>query len=222
MKVSKFCKNCGARIKAGREDRVFCSDKCGAAYHRGGTPDHAHEEKIPGVDHQQKARTNKAKCQYCGEEFIYNDYAERGGERVPRYHSNVCRQAAYRARKAGRNTPYEDMQYQEAQKKAGQTDSQKRAWDNFKKAYDGGAFGGDANQGETRKTSKNTWEDVLGVPYGASWDIIQAAWKRLIGECHPDRNRDRLEWAIQRTQDINQAYQALQKQHGKKTRQTRP
>ena len=53
---------------------------------------------------------------------------------------------------------------------------------------------------------------VLGVRQGAPWPEVRAAWKTQIAEWHPDRNRS--PEALRRAQDINQAFQVLQKSYG--------
>lgn len=73
-----------------RDDKHFCSDACGAKYHRDNGSPHIH------VDLPKQQPRN---CEVCGAGFYTNDYADREGQREPLYCSGACRQKAYRLRK---------------------------------------------------------------------------------------------------------------------------
>jgi len=67
---------------------MFCSDKCGSAYW-----------KLHGTTHTHKdlPHFNCKDCEQCGNQFWYNDYAERGGKRTPKFCSSRCRTRHFRA-----------------------------------------------------------------------------------------------------------------------------
>lgn len=92
------CRHCGKLLADGvRTDKVFCSVKCKAAYHRGkGEKVHTHEALHT---------TQKHTCEVCGGEFAVNPYARRKGEREAKYCSPKCRQKAYRQRHKSSDTP---------------------------------------------------------------------------------------------------------------------
>jgi len=54
---------------------------------------------------------------------------------------------------------------------------------------------------------------VLGVSPSDSKQTIKKAFRKLMGEHHPDRNQDRIEEATIITQNINNAYETLKKKH---------
>jgi len=215
---TKYCKNCGRPLDGGRYDRVFCDDRCGAAYHRAGTPDYAHSDKTPGRDHAQKERTTHGECDWCGADMPYNEYADREGQRVPQYHSNACRQAAYRERKRNRQGVYTD-----AREKAQAERKRSEGKSDWSYTYD---FHADDQvppppPPPPPPKKKLSWEDVLGVSYDASWADVTRAWKELVQKWHPDRNRDQEAVANEKLKDINEAYQALKKRYGKNVKQDR-
>lgn len=88
------CLNCQTELDetdfSNRHDRVFCSAVCKAAYHR--------SDGASG-EHISLPEDISLTCDVCGESFTVNEYANRGGERVPLYCSGKCRQKAYRQRK---------------------------------------------------------------------------------------------------------------------------
>lgn len=89
-KVS-YCKFCGNRFPHTRDDAEFCNPRCKAAWTRN---EGYNRERF----HEEKAEVNTKACEHCGTEFFFNTYAQRGGQRVPQYCSNRCRQAAFRKR----------------------------------------------------------------------------------------------------------------------------
>jgi curved DNA-binding protein CbpA len=50
---------------------------------------------------------------------------------------------------------------------------------------------------------------ILGVSENASNDELAISFKRLAHKYHPDKNRDRIEWATRTMADINLAYNAI-------------
>lgn len=85
------CKQCGASLKGKRGDAEFCNARCTAAWTR---ENGYHRERF----HQEKSETHSKNCEYCGTEFFYNVYAERKGQRVPKFCSNKCRTYDWRAK----------------------------------------------------------------------------------------------------------------------------
>ena len=72
---------------------------------------------------------------------------------------------------------------------------------------------------------QSDWE-ILGVPRGSTKSIIKKAYVKLLREWHPDKvedtsNPQKVEEAHKRTQRINQAYEALTKTDGGKSRKRR-
>lgn len=65
--------------------------------------------------------------------------------------------------------------------------------------------------GSTRTTAPPANPDlVLYLAPGAPWEVVQAAYRALAGLHHPDRGGD-----TAKMQEINEAYEALKKRHGK-------
>lgn len=88
----KFCRHCGKLLADGvRSDKVFCSAKCTAAYHRR-KGDKQYKHQVSNEKHQHT-------CEVCGNIFIVNGYAQRKGEREARFCSVACKQKAYRERR---------------------------------------------------------------------------------------------------------------------------
>src|SRR3990172_2576002 len=52
---------------------------------------------------------------------------------------------------------------------------------------------------------------ILGILRGASRDVIQTRYHRLMQIYHPDRNQDNPEWFNNRTERLNWAYSQLKK-----------
>ena len=88
---TKACKQCGNPFPYTRDDAEFCTPRCTAAFTRS---EGYHRERF----HSEKTEAKSKPCEHCGTEFFYNEYAQRGGQRVPQYCSNRCRQAAFRKR----------------------------------------------------------------------------------------------------------------------------
>jgi len=69
---------------------------------------------------------------------------------------------------------------------------------------------------------QSDWE-ILGVPRGSTKSIIKKAYVKLLREWHPDKvedtsNPQKVKEAHKRTQRINQAYEALTKKEGEKSK----
>jgi hypothetical protein len=82
---------CGEYFVA-RDDQVFCSPRCCAAFARGNGE---WRERF----HEAKVREHPHVCEQCGYHFRVSDYAQRGGQRAPRFCSTRCRVAWHREHK---------------------------------------------------------------------------------------------------------------------------
>lgn len=66
--------------------------------------------------------------------------------------------------------------------------------------------------------AKQTPYSILGVAFGAAWDDIRSAYRKLAMLFHPDRaalNKMSVEMATERFKQINAAYSKLADQYGK-------
>lgn len=221
-KSDPFCKNCGARLYDGRFDKYFCNAKCKAEWHRNRTPDGAHEEKQPGEVHEEKYRKHEKRCEWCDNVFSYNEYGARGGQRVPQYCSNKCRQAAFRARKKGQDTANGRNQGENAreQKKQGY------AWEY---TYDRNEEARKQQQQQQQREDKNqyaawdrmSWWEILEVSNKAGYDAARKAWIELVNKWHPDRHADDAAHASEILKRVNNAHDQAKKYYGKNVRQER-
>lgn len=115
MATFKKCIACGESFEYVRDDAKFCTPRCAAQWAR---DEGAFRERF----HEEKSEVNSAECEWCGDTFFYNDYAERGGTRRPKFCSNKHRQAAYRARKgmfAGKTSHWDDARDNKKQRTTG-------------------------------------------------------------------------------------------------------
>jgi len=216
MSDTRHCKNCYANLKDDvRADAVFCTPRCAAQWARD-------MGEYRTRTHAEKEETSRKPCEHCGAGFWYNEYAQRGGKRVPQYCSNKCRQAAYRARKgaaAGYTGHWDDARNDKT--KGERTERQKQDEQDAK----GYKSKKDTSQGAGQKkdTSRDKTGDkdtsqyahffskdpyiVLGVTYLNSKAEIKKAYMKLIIEWHPDRNK--LPEALRISQCINAAWDKL-------------
>lgn len=206
MATWKKCEQCGIGFEHTRTDARWCTPRCAAQYAR----DHG---EFRDRTHEEKPYAHVKECAHCGIGFAYNDYADKGGKRVPQYCSNKCRQAAYRARKgaaAGYTGHWDDARNDkktEEGKTKARTERQKqddqdaareqkrREEDRYKRTYD-------YNDPRAKHTSRNTppkhtspkgdrWSSkdpyiVLGVTYLLSKAEMKRAYMKLMKEYHPD------------------------------------
>ena len=195
MQIYK-CKQCGRTMGGNRSDASFCSDECKAAWHRDRTSNAQHETKQPGEVHARKWRDAIGYCEHCGSSFAYNDYADRGGQRRPKYCSNNCRQAAFRARKKAEAAAQQEQQQrqeqqrqeQQRQRQQGQRQRKRVEWD------------------RPRASDVRLPHEVLGVPMNCNnWAEIKAAYRGLMKQYHPDVYKG--EDATARAQEINRAFE---------------
>lgn len=158
MNNKRNCLYCGIEFTATRTDHYFCCAAHVAAYYRA----------VPNPDyiHAEKEREHWYYCEECGVPFQVNDYAKRAGQRTPKYHSNACKQKAYRAR--GKAT-------QEQAKRRENTRSNAHGSTNAGSTGKTGSGGSDnAQNGAKGRSSDNTGQQKKGGQY---WDGYKSRWE---------------------------------------------
>lgn len=224
----KKCKNCDVSFEYIRVDAEFCTPRCAAQWAR---DEGAFRERF----HKEKPEVNTAQCEWCHEDFFYNDYANKEGARRPQYCSNKHRQAAYRARKgmfAGKHSHWDDGRDNKKQRTTGGvgggTEREKQDYQDTRRADEQRAKAraeSTRNTGEKKQakdtshnqTNKDTsrasrWNSkdayvVLGVTYLSTRVEIQQAWRALMRQWHPDVCKEAN--ATDVCQKINAAYEKL-------------
>lgn len=195
------CRQCGKHFTRDRSDRHFCSGACVAAYYR----DNPNPEQI----HAEKPHVHNFACEFCGEPFVVNDYANRTGTRRPKYCSNKCKQAAYRARgqatqKQAPRRPRNPGKASNSKSGSKQTSNPSKPpesakngqWDTFKKAWSW-----DSN------FKKMNPRVILDVSTSASKLQVKMAYLKVIQKVHPDKHpQDESEYWNELTQAVNWAY----------------
>jgi hypothetical protein len=196
MSEQKFCKRCHNPIEQKRDDKLFCSDKCAAAWAReqGYYREHFHAEKPEWI---------KKNCEWCNTIFEYNEYAMRGGQRVPKFCSNSCRQSAYRARKAaaGEHAGYTgnwDDARQDKTETKGTSQGKKRTKkervnDDGQPEHDDNYKGKGTSQENASNGEKVDWDDI-----GRQW---RAENKKRADEREKVRNEKQTKGTSQDTAD---------------------
>lgn len=217
-----YCKNCHNPIIDARDDAVFCGPNCKAAFARN---EGYHRERF----HAERPEMKEKPCEHCGTPFFYNEYAERGGQRVAQYCSNRCRQAAFRARKKespfdGGANRWQDARSDKTQRKGTSQSSEKEKQDYQDKRHAEDARSrkraDDTYKGTSHKKSENKgtsqsadwWKSrdaytVLGVTYLSTKAQIKKAWMGLIRQYHPDVCKEPS--ATEISQAVNAAYDKL-------------
>lgn len=224
----KKCIACDVSFKYTRDDAKFCTPRCAAQWAR---DNGAFRERF----HAEKDEHNGYDCEWCGNAFLYNDYAQRGGERRPKFCSNKCRQAAYRDRKgifAGKTSHWDDARNNKQQRTSGGvgggTEREKQDYEDKQRAEQQRAKARadstrktgekkqtkDTSHNQTKKdTSRGSrWNSkdpyvVLGVTYLSKRVEIQQAWRALMRQWHPDVCKEAN--ATDVCQKINAAYEKL-------------
>lgn len=212
-----ICGNCREKFKHKRHDAYFCSDRCAAAWARNAG---YHRANI----HVEKEEWIKKNCEECGTIFTYNEYAMRKGQRVPKFCSNRCRQANYRARKAakGESVGYtghwtdarNDKTNTDAPGEAPKTRSSKGTSQNAE--TNKGTSQKPPNKGTQQTPVDKRWKskdvyEILGVTYLTPIEQIKRAWKKLLRTYHPDVSKDpnaaeickKINWAWDRVENPN-------------------
>lgn len=212
-----LCRNCGQKFKSKRNDAQFCSDRCAAAWARNAG---YHREDI----HAAKEEWINKNCEECGTIFSYNEYAMRTGQRVPKFCSNKCRQAAYRARKAakgeyvGYTGHWTDARNDKTDTSAPGEEPKKRTskGTSQKTGNDKGTSQESSNKGTSQTPPDARWKSkdvyvILGVTYLTPVAEIKKAWKKLLRTYHPDVSKDpnaaeickKINWAWDRVENPN-------------------
>jgi len=193
------CHSCHNMFYASRIDAMFCSANCKAEYARvwGYYRDRYHAKKD---------ELNVKDCEHCGKAFAFNDYAKRGGQRAAKYCSSKCRKAANRAK--GKDAPHTDAR-DDKYKGTGQGKQQNKGTGQGKQQNKGTGQG--TGTGSKSRTSNYAY-DILGVKDTDTFETIKKAYRKLISEWHPDRNK--APEATARCQEINNAWDKIRAWRG--------
>lgn len=206
----RYCRQCGIKFEYTRDDQQFHSPACVAKFYRENpNPQYIHEENTEEFWHE---------CEWCGVAFFVNAYAQRGGQRAPKYHSNACKQAAYRAR--GKET--QDQAARRGTNTSGKTSPppQQQQRENVRNTSGQAPPpppppAPDAPQwryvGSSRYDTKAVKEAyaILGLIRIPTMDSLRKAHLTAIRKWHPDRNPS--PYATLWSQAINWAYDYLKK-----------
>lgn len=179
------CLYCNVPFEPGRSDQMFCSDKCGSAYWKEHGTTHNHKD-LPHF--------NCKDCEQCGNQFWYNDYAQRGGKRIPKFCSSRCRVKFHRGHQG---IPFDPYNNSWTKKKAEQPHARPFKTGDFRDSLHVPRFW----------TARDAW-DWLGVHHGANRGECQAAMRRLNKAYHPDQNGGK-EWPHLKT--VNAAWDYIKR-----------
>lgn len=159
------CLQCNVPFTQGRTDQMFCSDVCGSAYW-----------KIHGTTHNHKdlPHFNCKDCEQCGNQFWYNDYAQRGGQRIPKFCSSRCRVRSFRA---GGNAAGPERHEKE---------NRQRREEPHARPFKTGDFRDSLHV--PRRWSAHDAFQWIGVPYDCDKKTAQGAFRDLNKRYHPDHN----------------------------------
>lgn len=176
-------------MKQGRADKSFCGPICVAAWYR--------LRDNPPPIHEEKFRVHWFTCEQCFEDFQVNDYANRGGQRTPKYCSNACKQKAYRKRNKG---------HQEQAKRRGNSKANNKS---------GGSTGAGDDRYKYNPNAGTRYQQAL-LLFGLREPFTQKDLKRAyfaeVKKWHPDRNKS--PEATEKTQYINSMYDTVNARHG--------
>jgi len=231
MTDQKRCKRCNKFVKDTRTDKQFCSDRCAAAWAR---EQGYNRERF----HAEKDETINKNCEWCGNAYVHNEYAERAGQREAKFCSNKCRQANYRARKAaagktgGYTGHWDDARNDKSN--TGTSQGTGKEWYERAKAWNDeqerkrneekvrnqqkqskGTQQENTQKGTQQPNENSRWASkdayrILGVTYHSTKADIKKAYRDLIRTYHPDTCKDPNATVI--SQAINWAYGILKKQ----------
>jgi len=206
---TRNCLNCGISFEYKRADHFFCSGKCVAAFYRTHpNPEMIHTDLPHDIPHT---------CEWCGVAYNINEYAERGGQRAPKYCSPKCKQAAYRAR--GKATQeqaerrHQSTQEQEARQRADEEwrqrqEEARRQSDNRQQREQQQRRQNPPRPGRGHMT-RDTALRILNLSSNFDSKELKRAWYRELKKYHPDVNKS--PDATQRTQEVNAAYEYLKR-----------
>jgi len=148
--------------------------------------------------HAELPHDRPVTCEWCGEPYTVNGYADRGGERKPKYCTRKHKQAAYRAR-------CKETQAQAARR------NERPGWDSTtqQQADETSRRANEQARQRTYATKRDEALDILRLPNPFTKQELIAAYRKKMFEVHPDLNHhpDATSWA----QKVNWAYQYLKK-----------
>ncbi len=174
--IKSTCRGCGTEFETDRTDTVFHDGACKARFWRtmGRTGQHAKLENFKSKH-----------CEYCGNQFWFNDYADREGKRVPTYCRDKCRVAAHRERTkakwAHEQTAQRDPGSWEAAQQRAKQQSAPPPPPPPKADFR------DNLHPPSRWTASEAYE-WLGVPHGTAKAHCVKVWRDLNKRYHPDAN----------------------------------
>lgn len=179
--MNATCRGCGTTFETDRTDSIFHDGACKARWWRlmGQTGQHAKLENL----------TSKH-CEFCGNMFWFNDYADRKGKRVPTYCRDACRVAAHRVRTkakwAHEQTAREEPNSWEAHQTHAKQAPPQPPPPPKRPPFKTGDFR-DKLKAPSRWTTTDAYE-WLGVPFNSAKPTCQEAWRELNSKYHPDAN----------------------------------
>lgn len=186
--ILRHCLHCDVQFTAKRSDHYFHSGACKAAFYRA----HPNPEQV----HAELPHDEPHVCEQCGQPYRVNAYAERSGQRKPKYCSAKCKQAAYRARSQELQEQAK-RRYQANWRDETQRKSQERAQEQ-------------QHQEPPRRRGRMTLEQaclILGLPHNYTAAALKKAYRDMMKRWHPDLNKS--PDAKHMSQEINTAYEYL-------------
>lgn len=198
------CKQCNVPFTPKRSDHWFCSGACTARFYRENpNPEYIHRELPHDMPHV---------CEECGTPYNINMYAERGGQRTPRYCSGACKQKAYRKRgKATQEQAQRRYQSDQARERAEEFErARQRAQEEYERAQRARSSGERQRRQAPRANTRMTWDracKLLGLDRSFTTDQLRKHYQKMAKMYHPDLNH--APDATARMQEINAAYEYL-------------
>lgn len=190
MTKQRRCLYCDGPFEAKRSDHYFHSGACKAAFYRA----HPNPEQV----HAELPHDEPHVCEQCGQPFTVNAYAERGGQRAPKYCSIKCKQAAYRARS---QEPQEQARrrYQANWRE----ETQRRSKEQPQR---------EAPPPPPHHPRRMTFEQacyILGLPHSFTPGALKTAYRVAMKKWHPDINHSAE--APDMAKRVNAAYEYLKR-----------
>lgn len=204
--LKRKCRQCDVPFTAKRSDHWFCSGACCARFYR--------ENPNPDFIHRDLPHDMPHVCEECGAPYNINMYAERGGQRTPRYCSGACKQKAYRKRgKATQEQAERRYQSDQARERAEEFErARQRAQEEYERAQRARSSGERQRREAPRAQSRMTWEEacrILGISGNFKSEQLRKAWIKAIKAVHPDVNPS--PDATAQAQQVNAAYEYLRR-----------
>jgi hypothetical protein len=209
---TRQCRTCYVSFEPKRADHFFCSGKCVAKFYR----DNPNPEQI----HTDLPHDRPKTCEWCGVPYSVNAYADRGGQRTPKYCSGKCKQAAYRHRGMSAQDQarrrYEQDQRDQArerdqarrQRQEQQQEQSRRADEQFRRQWEQARQRQQqARSGGHRASKLEQAAAILGIDVMADKQTIKSAYRKLMKHWHPDLNHS--PEALEMSKQINWAYEYM-------------